>query len=177
MLPGIQRWSDAKVLDEAADLVARLALGACDGQPHGNPYYPPTIGYPTRRRTEALVRLALTPAGEPAPYARGFSLDELFAAAWERVAADEGDDPTAAELLVRKHAEIMDGAEAWKGNAEDIDRAAAALASFDPESLWVLFVQAAYPEAPQTPGSPGWIAAEEKGNPHESVDNPFLRKP
>lgn len=178
MLPGIQRWSDAKVLDEAADRLAKLALGACDGLKHGNPMYDASafIGYPTRRNTEALVRLVLTASGDAAPYARGFSLNEFFAAAWERVVADPGEDADAEALLVAAHEAILAGEE-WAGSAEQIDRAAAMIASFDPASLWVRYVQAAWPNAPQTPGSPGWIAAEERGNPHETVDNPFLRKP
>ena len=88
MLPGIFRWSDAKVLDEAGAMLARLALGAADGDP---------------------------------------------------------------------------------------DAAAKNLASFDPESLWVKFAQSAYPDFPQTPGSAKWNEAEAAGNPHETVDNPFLR--
>jgi hypothetical protein len=177
-LPGIRKWDDAKVLDEAATRLAKLALGACDGQKHGNPFYGDSafIGYPTRRNTEALVRLALTtdPLAVSDNYDRGFSLKELFAAAWERVVADEGDDAAAEALLMKKYEEILAG-EVWSGTPEMIDRAVAALASYDPESLWVQYVQAAWPNHPQTPGSPGWEAAEAAGNPHETVDNPFLR--
>lgn len=160
MLPAIQRWDDAKVLDESADMLARLALMAGDGERHG-------FTYPTRRRCEALFRLALTPDAEAdAGYKRGFSLQDLFAAAWERVHADAGDDPEAEALLSEYFAKIGDGG---------ADGAARALASFDDDSLWVIAVQAAYPAHPQSPGSPGWLAAEERGNPHETVDNPFLR--
>lgn len=126
MLPGINRWNDAKVLDEAADRLARMALGACDGQTHGNPAYPSWIGYPTRRNTEALVRLVLTPGNEPAPYARGFSLDEFFGAAWERVEADEGDDQAALDLLVAYHAAIC-GGEPWAYSPAAVDKAVADL--------------------------------------------------
>lgn len=160
MLPPIQRWSDAKVLDECADALARLALMAGDGERHG-------FTYLTRRRWEALVRLVLTPdpdGGEG--YKRGFPMNEWFAAAWERVHADAGDDPEAEGLLASYFDQIGDGV---------VEKAVEALASFSPDSLWVIAVQAAYPGHPQTPGSPGWIAAEEKGNPHETVANPFLR--
>lgn len=176
MLPGIHRWDDAKVLDEAADRLAKLALGACDGLKHGNPIYDASsfIGYPTRRNTEALVRLVLTPGKEAAPYARGFSLNEFFAAAWERVVADPGEDAEAEALLVATHEAILAGEE-WSGSAEQIDRAAAVIASFDPASLWVRYVQAAWKNHPQTPGSPSPVNSTHVDRDGSSHGSPPVR--
>lgn len=179
MLPMIGRWSDAKVMDEAADRIARLALMAADGQTHGNPYYAfnPSIGYPTRRNTDGLVRTALAPVDDAHPLTsgRGFGLEQLFAEAWERVDADEGDDEAAKALLVDFYGRVLPEGEVWEGTHAQLERAVSLLASSDEGSLWTLAVQAAYPEHPQTPGSQKWNDAEAEGNPHESVANPWTR--
>lgn len=177
MLPMIGRWSDAKVFDETADRVARLAMMAADGKPHNNPFYPPTIGYPTRKNTEELLRTALGAVDDPDPLAagRGFALQDIFAGAWERIDADEGEDQGAKDALPPLYAQITEGEEDWL-KLPELERAVLVLASFAETSLWVTAVQAAYPLHPQTPGSPKWLAAEAAGNPHETVGNPFLRK-
>lgn len=171
------RWSDDKVLDQTADMLARLALGAEDGEQHKDPTYPRLTQYPTRRRVEELVRTALTPQPDADPgYQRGFSLEQLLAATWDRIDGDPGDDDGAKELLEQEYEAITGGAP-WAYSPGAVDLAIKALASYSAGSLWLLFVEAAYPDHPQTPGSPGWQVAEAGGNPHESVANPWTRKP
>lgn len=175
-LPSPRRWTDAEVLDRASGTLAKLALGACDGQKHGNPMYEKSefVGYTTRRNVEEWIRTALTPAPEAEPgFQRGFTLKVVCAETWEKIVADEGDDAAAEALLMKKYEEILSD-EPWKPTPEMIDRAVAALASFDPESLWVLYVQAAWPNHVQTPGSDKWNEVEARGGHHETVDNPFL---
>lgn len=176
-------WDDDKVLDETADMVARLAMMAADGTPHGNPYYPSKIGYPTRRRVSDMIRTALTPVPDAEEdHNRGFDLDTVFSAAWDRVDADPGDDEEAKALLMACYTTISERLTPPGGGRppftveEVIEVSLGVLASFDPESLWVRAVQSAYPDHPQTPGSDGWNAAEAKGNPHESVGNPWTRR-
>jgi hypothetical protein len=41
------------------------------------------------------------------------------------------------------------------------------------EALWVVYVQAAWPDHVQTPGSAKWIEVEERKGKHESQVNPF----
>lgn len=176
-LPMIGRWSDAKVADEVPDRIAKLALGACDKTKHGNPLYDASefIGYPTRRNTEEMVLEFLRPVNEKKPLesGRGFPLGQLFAEAWERVDADAGEDDAAKALLQDFFDAIEDGEE-WTGSPEQIKRAVSMLASFDDASLWVLYVKAAWPNHPQTPGSKRWLEVEATGGPHESVANPFV---
>lgn len=175
-ISGLLIGSDEAALSTAANCIARLAMGACDGDPHKDPRYPRLTQFPTRRRAEALVRLVLTPNPDGREGMKlGLPLETLFAAAWEAVDADEGEDSAAKDLLADFYAAILDGAEAWAYSPAAVDRAVLLLASFDPVSLWVRFAQSAYPDSPQTPGSAKWDEAEAGGNPHESVANPFLR--
>lgn len=163
-------WNDAKSLDETADTIARCSLMACDREPHG-------FTYPTRKRFELLLRGALTPQPDQEPGdQRGISLKKLCSEAWERIHADAGEDIAAEDLLMEKYEEVLrDGP--WVYTPEAVERVVEVFASFEPTSLWTLAVQAAYPEHPQTPGSAKWMEAEAKGNPHESVANPWTRKP
>lgn len=178
MQPGISRWSTAHTLDEAARRIADLALAACDGERarFADRYRPERVHYPTRPNTESLVRKALTPwtpdwpgYGRSEGFPEGITLDDLFARAWDLVDGDPGDDQAALDLLVETHARIV----AAGGGA---DAAAGVIAACESGSLWWQGVTAALPDEPQTPGSSGWIAADEAGNPHESVANPFTRR-
>lgn len=174
-LPMIGRWSDSKVFDESADRLAKLAMGACDGTKHGNPLYDSSafIGYPTRRNTEALFRTALALPDNGKVDGRGIPLGQLFAAAWERVDADAGEDD-AAKSLLQDFFDAIEAGEEWTGAPEQIERALKVLASFDDDALWVLYVKAAWPNHPGTPGSPRWNEVEAQGGPHESSANPFV---
>lgn len=41
------------------------------------------------------------------------------------------------------------------------------------DDLWVAYVQVVYPMHPQTPGSEKYREAEEQGNPHTSLEDPW----
>lgn len=167
-LPGIKKRTAEDWSEESGARIGRLALMAADGQTHHNPKYSDKVGYPTRRNTEGLIRSALEFGVHP---------DNIFVEAWDHVVADEGDDQAALDLLAFYHDRVLVPGGAWGGTPQEIDNAVLVLASFEDDSLWVKGVQGGYPQHPQTPGSPGWLEAEAKGNPHESVSCPWTRKP
>lgn len=164
-LPGIKKRDAEDWAKESGAETARCCLMLADGTQHKDPRYPNLTQFPTRRRVASLVEGALRFGVHP---------DNIFADAWDFVQADEGEDEVALEILSEYRNAVSAG---WTGSEEDIANAVFLLASFDPGSLWTRAVQAAYPDHPQTPGSDKWNEAEDKGNPHESVDCPWTRKP
>lgn len=182
-LPMVGRWNDAKSMEVAAQFFARIAMMAGDGTTHHNPSYPSWVGYPTRPRAEALVRLVLTPGPDPndAGYVRGFPIKAFFENIWNYIDLDPGEDDEAKALVVAYYERILEAVpgNVWVASTENIDLAVSLLASSFPDSLWTVGVVRAFPDHPQTPGSPKWIAEEEKAKTqgrqahHESDPNPF----
>lgn len=178
-MPAPFRWSPQHTRDEIAERLASLVMGAVDGEPHFSKrtYY--TV-YPTRQNTERLVHKALDPFTEDWLGGYGLSLDEVFEATQQLVERDPGEDVEAMERLAGAYMAIVTNPETgerepWAASPEQIARAVKVIAAAEPESLWWKCVTVVYPNAPQTPGSPGWIKAEASGNPHESVAWPWTR--
>lgn len=170
------RWSVSKTLEQAAMRLAKLALASCDAEQRHFVASSGRVLYPTRFNTESLIRKALTPwnvdwpgYGRTEEFPEGITLVDLFERAADIVLADEGDDAEAVALLVDCYNAIAER----EDGASEVESAVNVLATADPGSLWWLGVTQALPNHPQTPGSPGWVAAEAAGNPHESEANPF----
>ena len=166
-LPGIKKRDKEDWEQETGAELGRLALMLGDGTQHKDERYPRLTQFPPRMRVAGFVESALEFGVHP---------DNIFIEAWRVVQDDPGEDEAALAILT-EYRDAIAGPDKWGGTDEEIANAVFLLASFDAGSLWTRAVQAAYPDHPQTPGSAGWIEAEAKGNPHESVACPWTRKP
>lgn len=166
-----------------------------------NPNRPSRVVYPTRLATRNEVYKCLMPFGtggeaygytygKTEEFPQGCTPGDLFYAAADYVMKNtSGDDEDAALGVLQDYYEYATAYRLASGELEFLDHLAAVLSNADEielepkagdgpslliSSLWRAGVMAALPNEPQTPGSPAWEAAEAAGNPHESVQNPFV---
>ena len=160
-MPGVRRTTKMQYLDEAAKLLARLAMGTLDGNPRGT-RFPPT---PTRCATYfgnavgAAAPDPLSPDYSSTP-GQGFSVEELFSAAAERLNSEllMAGHELLGEFYLRVQHDLHEivakrGASTTEELSEivadvlvrDVDESSA---DGDGTSLWVQFMQACYPTSP-----------------------------
>ena len=164
MLPGIRRPTKKQYIAEAAGLLARLAMGAADGDRRGSRFPPSAL------RTATYVGNAVGEAKDDpelgpeysATFGHGATVEELFAAAASKLesALVQAGHEVLAEFYLRIQEDLAALA-ATKGSAatpaevakivadvlvRDVDEASA---DGDGVSLWVVFMQACYPDSPQ----------------------------
>lgn len=166
MLPMLQRWSKAKMLEEASSALASFAVGAVTGEKHRLKVYP------TRLRHSALVESCLAPEeldeqGKSIGRGYGITLEEYFAAAAARIDGNLA----AQELLVAAFNRIELGRGVLLARLTIVDGI-----EEHPDdgwvSLWCRYVQAVYPDHVQTPGSAAYEAQPANAT-RDSQANPF----
>jgi hypothetical protein len=161
MLPGIFRPTKAQFLDEAAKLLARLAMGLLDNNPRGS-RFPPT---PTRCATyfgNAVGEAAPDPLGDAysSTVGQGATVEELFAAAAAKLEPElvmPGHE-VLGEFYLRVQQEINAvGADGVPATPAEVSTIVARVLVRDVDeaevdgsgtSLWVQFMQACYPTSP-----------------------------
>lgn len=156
MLPMIQRKTRAQYLDEASALLARLAMGAVDGNRRGS-QFPPTALRSASYFGNAVGPFVPDPVKGDAysmTTGQGYSIEELFEAASGHI--EDGIRVETHELLGAYYLRIVDALSALKreATAEEISETVAfhlvrdvSDVEGDGVSLWVQFMQACYPDS------------------------------
>lgn len=156
MLPGIRRPTKKEYIGYAADYLARLAMGAVDGNRRGS-RFPPTATRCATYFANAVGKAVDDPNLGPAYSAtlgHGATVEELFETAAGKLEADlvVAAHEVLAEFYLRIRAEIAE-----EGEGADVSRIVADVLVRDVDevdvdgdgtSLWVLFMQACYPTSP-----------------------------
>ena len=178
MLPGIRRPTKAQYIDEAAKLLARLAMGAVDGNGRGS-RFPPTALRSATYFGNAVAAAEDDPELGPsysATFGQGATVEELF----EKAAGhfEEALNVAGHEVLAEFYLRIVDDLTA-AGAEPHSQRYAEIVADVlvrdyadegsdgDGYSLWIEFMQACYPDSGHLKAALGG------GGKTDSQANPF----
>lgn len=162
MLPGIRRPTKAQYLDEAYKLLARFAMGAVDGDRRGTRFAPTALNAATRFGNsvgEAVDDPELGPEYS-GTFGQGATVEELFAGAAARLEEDlvEAGHEVLAEfyLRIRDDLAALAADQGTPPTPKQISETVAEVlvrdyqpadADGDGYSLWILFMQACYPNS------------------------------
>lgn len=181
MLPGIRRPTKKQYIDAAAALLARLAMGAVDGNGRGSRFPPTALRCATyfgNAVGEAIDDPVLGPEYS-GTFGQGATVEELFSLAATKLetALVEAGHEVLADFYLRIRDDLaaagvagepLPGAVVSKVVADVLVRdVAEESADGDGTSLWIHFMQACYPES-------GHLKAALQGGGHaDSQSNPF----